>query len=176
MLNILKSFKKLFLIAITLYTLSIIFGYFIGMYFPIGEIDDNTTLTSNPFVYFNHNIVALLYFLSGLVTFGLGSIYNLLLNGTLLGVAIESLTAKTSFWVAILHILPHAVFEIPALLLAGGLGLLPIKWFYNFLKGNKRVHIRWIQLFKLGCVMICLLLLAGFSEAWLTPYIIKLIS
>lgn len=170
-----KSINILLISSAIFYILFTVFGFYIGDMFSLGSIEKSKQLTSNPLDYFNHNIVSLLYFLSGLFTFGLGSIYSLAVNGVMLGVSLEAMSNKASFLGSLVYIIPHGIFEIPAMIIAGAIGLYPWQLIYQFIKGDKRIKIQWRLLAKLSCIMVGLLFIAGCVEAWVTPYVIKLI-
>lgn len=127
----------------------------------------------------NFNIV-LLTIIYG-VLFGIGSLYFVSITPAALGIFSALLAKKGYLHIYFLGaIFPHGLFEIPALLLAGALGLrLGRNVFGTFMSMFKEKHIskgvwneyRMLLADGVVIVVICflLLLLAAFLEAYVTP-------
>ena len=131
-------------------------------------------LSPNPFdnfvKIFTHNAgVALLVIVSGLF-FGIGPWLMILFNGVVVGV-VAGFFIKTGVPVEkiVLGLAPHGIVEIPAFVLAGTAGIL---WYgcirdaeepaSGFKEGIKKA-------LKLYAVVVGMLLIAAFIEAYVTP-------
>jgi len=75
---------------------------------------------------------------------------NILLNGALLGYVISKASAVTSFSEVIFRLIPHGIFELPAIFIAVGLGIkLGLTFFHTFFafyKKDRKMRIKgsWI--------------------------------
>lgn len=70
-----------------------------------------------------NNAMACLFLAAGFFTFGLTSIFYLFTNGFILsGSIIENLHNGVPLYQIILLLIPHGIFEVPALLLSGAIG------------------------------------------------------
>lgn len=81
------------------------------------------------------NLVSITIILAGTVTFGVTTVGNLLLNGFLHSYALAVLPPSAIAAVALF--VPHAVFELPSLWLAGGAGLRVPYEFVRYVRGEK---------------------------------------
>jgi uncharacterized membrane protein SpoIIM required for sporulation len=109
------------------------------------------------------------------VAFGLPSLANLLLNGVLLG-AIAGLGFDPLFVAG--GILPHGVIEIPALGVSGALGLQLGRTAFGYWRGGVTYRDLAAQMQRTYYVLLGLLpvfLVAGFIEAFVTPYVASLL-
>ena len=71
-----------------------------------------------------NNLFSCLLIASGLVTFGWMAVLYLVLNGFVLGTSVtEQLAAGMEPLRIVLLIMPHGIFEIPALIMSGAVGL-----------------------------------------------------
>jgi len=126
---------------------------------------------------FQNNIRALIIIIFGGILLGVIPLYVILLNGVLVGVMLginlyEGNTA--AFFIS--AILPHGIFEIPAIIAGGAFGL---KTGFNILFPGP--HNRWKLLkdnlrnsvLTLG-VLVPMLLIAAGIEVLITPHITKL--
>ncbi|CAB50548.1 stage II sporulation protein M [Pyrococcus abyssi] len=89
-------------------------------YFGFDPFDD-----SNPgflFFFFKHNIKVALLLWSGAITFGGTTLLDLTFNGMILGSAVKTTIDQIGLIKTLLLILPHGLFEIPALIIAGAAG------------------------------------------------------
>ncbi|MFB1052277.1 stage II sporulation protein M [Paraliobacillus sp. JSM ZJ581] len=96
------------------------------------DIGGQSDLLINPFYYISHNITVNLYVMSGILTFGLSTIFTLFLNGYDLGVIFFGFSEINSFSSAVLHIIAHGIFEILGLVISGSIGSTPLYFFYCF--------------------------------------------
>ena len=127
-------------------------------------------------LFFNNLQACILLFLGG-ATFGILTIFIMSLNGIVIG-AIMELVHKdhTPLFVAA-AILPHGIFEIPAFIIAGALGILlaqslVAEWYGS---GDTAVSaMAFARLFL--AVVLPLVAVAAMVEAFITPVIIHLVA
>ncbi|MFU0789024.1 stage II sporulation protein M [Virgibacillus proomii] len=174
MLYRLKEYKLLIICALTIYFLSMVFGIYFGKSID-GSTNEKIIMSSDPLDYLKNNIKAILVFIAGLLTFGISSIIQLTLNGMMLGVGIEGLTNRTTLLESFLYILPHGLFEIPAIILAGAIGLYPYKIIISLIKGQK-IKVNFVNMIYIIGLIVSLLVLAAFVESYITPLVINFIE
>jgi stage II sporulation protein M len=116
----------------------------------------------------------LLTLLLGLL-FGIGPIIFLTINGYTIGNLISFAASKVSVYKIGLAIIPHGIFEVPAVLIASSYGL----WWgvKNYRKFRYKDSFR--EDFSLPVkryihLVIPLLLIGAFVETYITPFIIRL--
>ncbi len=122
------------------------------------------------FVTANNIRVALLAFALG-ITFGLGTIYVLAINGVMLGGfagAYARSGVGADFWITVM---PHGTLELSAIVLAGGSGLL--MGYSLWCPGNRsrRLALREsaIVAMKLAVGLVPAFIVAGLIEGFITP-------
>ncbi|GGA03521.1 hypothetical protein GCM10008018_56910 [Paenibacillus marchantiophytorum] len=94
-------------------------------------------------ILFRNAAVALLM-ISGLFLFAVPTLITLFLNGLWIGAVITSrLLDGVPFQQIVMKLLPHGIFEIPALVLAGAIGLKGL-YFYFMPKKEWASHFRFI--------------------------------
>ncbi|GKU79015.1 stage II sporulation protein M [Paenibacillus sp. L3-i20] len=123
----------------------------------------------------NNIAVALLIAGTGFLL-SIPTIIMLLFNGLMIGFIIMLSTAVHSFPTILAGLLPHGILEIPALLLAGAIGLRPLGFFARAIK--LREKIQWgkeaRQSVALFAVVTVMLIAASLIEAHITPVIMNL--
>ncbi|MCK9590461.1 MAG: stage II sporulation protein M [Methanoregula sp.] len=127
-------------------------------------------------LFFNNLEACILLFLGG-VSFGILTIFIMSLNGIMIGAIMEIVAKDHSAVFVAAAILPHGIFEIPAFILSGALGILLaqslIAEWYNGADTAEdaqkfsRTFIRYV---------LPLVLIAAFIEAFITPVIIHLVA
>jgi stage II sporulation protein M len=127
-------------------------------------------------LFFNNLEACILLFLGG-ASFGILTIFIMSLNGILIGAIMEIVHKDHSFAFVAAAILPHGVFEIPAFILSGALGILLaqslIAEWYNGADTAEDAK-KFCRTFIL--FVIPLLAIAAFIEAFITPIIIHLVA
>jgi uncharacterized membrane protein SpoIIM required for sporulation len=122
------------------------------------------------FVTWNNIKVALTAAALG-ITFGIGTLYVLMVNGVMLG-GFAGAYAKSGvadvFW---LTILPHGVLELSAIVIAGGAGLLMgyALWCPGLRTRRRALRDESMRALKLAAGLIPAFLVAGFLEGFVTP-------
>jgi len=127
-------------------------------------------------LFFNNIEACLLLFLGG-ASFGILTIFIMSLNGVLIGSIMELVHNDHSVAFVAAAILPHGIFEIPAFILSGALGILLaqslIAEWYNGADTAEDAK-RFTRLFAL--YVMPLIAIAAFVEAFITPVIIHLVA
>ncbi len=112
------------------------------------------------------NCLVLATCLSGLVTFGVSSFLTLFLNGLVLGITWNQLTAADTPAVVLGRILPHGSLEIPGLLLAGAVGISGIRFSYYLYAGHLMELRSFLRMVCVGLsVALILIVLAAQVES-----------
>lgn len=131
-----RSYRNLALLAVLLFFLSSISGFIVANYMPlIGSekdlINHEGSLGLAMDLFFNNMKVCVILML-GIFTFAIPTLFYLIFNGFFLGMGIKSLmlVGLSSNEIA-LHLIPHAVLEIPAFLLAGMIGLNGLTFYFK---------------------------------------------
>jgi stage II sporulation protein M len=127
-------------------------------------------------LFFNNLEACVLLFLGG-ASFGILTIFIMSLNGILIGSILEIVHKDHSAVFVAAAILPHGIFEIPAFILSGALGILLaqslIAEWYN---GADAAEDACGFARQFVVYVIPLVLIAAFVEAFITPVIIHLVA
>lgn len=160
-----------------LFSLGMFLGILLGSY--VNITPDLYYRPEQEAVWYNlalNNIgVALLIAGTGLL-FSIPTIIMLLFNGLMIGFTIILSAAVHSFPTLLAGLLPHGILEIPALLLAGAIGLRPLGFFARAVKLREKIP--WgkeaRQSAALFAVVTVMLIAASLIEAHITPVIMNL--
>jgi stage II sporulation protein M len=159
--------KKLFSYSISILILSILSGALLQK-LVLGQIFD--TGVTNPedidhwWFYFKNNSITCLIIISGIFIYAITTLFSLVFNGFLIGIALVSVSDQgASIGEILAALLPHGVFEMPALIIASMIGLKG----FSFYKKEKDKNY-YIKLGKLVGLVLLLLLFASFIEAYIT--------
>ncbi len=150
----------------------------------------NPTLNfeSKSFLMFNNNIITLTTYsiliqnlkvcfllLLGSITFGTSTLQNLVYNGYNIGYTIAgALKFGLSFSEILMLTLPHCIFEIPAIIIAGTAGFKIPYEIVRYLAGKKEQILTKEDIkeyLTLALISIILIIIAAFVEAYVTPRI-----
>lgn len=127
-----------------------------------------------------NNIVACgMSILFGFIPFIFLTIFSLGLNGFFIGVVLgfgKAVTGVSIIKTFVLGILPHGIFEIPALIISMSMGIylclnLSMKVFGRGKEKISKILPEYIRLFI--SVIIPMILLAGVIESYITPLLLK---
>ncbi|MDD3407221.1 MAG: stage II sporulation protein M [Methanomicrobium sp.] len=136
--------------------------------------DDNAAILSLK-LFLNNLEASLLLFIGG-ATFGLLTLFILMTNGMIIGFVISYASDLKGALPIMASLIPHGIMEIPAFLIAAGLGLLLSDSLYSELKGHgDAAEDAKILAGKFIMIVIPLLALAAVTEAFITPQIINLV-
>jgi stage II sporulation protein M len=122
-------------------------------------------------IFFNNAIKTLLVIALGIL-FGAITVLFLIVNGAALGIVFYLSIQSRGLWRSLLVLLPHGILELPAVLLGTGIGLMLGRHSVNRLLGKAQTSlgselVRAFYFFM--AVIIPLLLMAAFVEAFVTP-------
>ena len=127
-------------------------------------------------IFVNNLVANLLIFLGG-ATFGVLSVFILTTNGLVIGIITEVVRQKQGVAMLAAGILPHGIFEIPAFLIAGALGFSLAGSMWRELTSSGDAAADAARLFRTFVVTVLpLLLIAAVVEAFITPYLIRLVA
>lgn len=105
------------------------------------------------------------------------TVFSLVLNGMVIGVLFGQLDSGVSAWELIVYgLLPHGIFELPALVIAAAFGIKLGRVLLVPLKGKTRLEsfgFTWLEVVKAAWVPFALLVVAAGVEATLTPYLLE---
>jgi uncharacterized membrane protein SpoIIM required for sporulation len=114
--------------------------------------------------------------LSGALLFGMTTAVNLVFNGLNLALAIKTLNGSMSLRKILLLILPHGIFEIPAIIIAGAAGFKIPYEVIRYLAGRKEVILTREDIkeyLTLALTSVILIVIAAWIEANVTLEIAK---
>ena len=125
---------------------------------------------------FANNLRACIFLFLGGASFGVFTLVVLGLNGALIGAIVQMrIPEKGALWVAA-ALIPHGIFEIPAILISSGMGLVLAEELWLELKGSGdagraagTIGAQFVT------VVIPLLAVAALIEAFITPQIVNVI-
>ncbi|HEY8414416.1 MAG TPA: stage II sporulation protein M [Thermaerobacter sp.] len=117
-----------------------------------------------------NNLRALAVVLAGMVTLGILTFFGLLYNGAVTGYVISAARDRGLSWIDIARAtVPHGIFEVPALLLAGVVGFSALSRLWEMLTGRMVMANYWWIVLCMGMASVGLVVIAAFVEAFLTP-------
>jgi stage II sporulation protein M len=141
-----------------------------------GQMDGKNPVDMCLKIFFNNLEACILLFLGG-ASFGALTIVILGLNGIVIGSITEIVSKDHSAMFVAAAILPHGIFEIPAFILSGALGILLAQSLIAEWYGREDTGVvarRFGRLFIL--YVLPLVALAAFVEAFITPVVIHLVA
>ncbi|TCP52252.1 stage II sporulation protein M [Tumebacillus sp. BK434] len=101
---------------------------------------------------------------------------SLVMNGLVIGVLFGQLDNGVSAWDLIVYgLLPHGIFELPAIVIAAAMGLKLGSVLLVPLRGKARLEsfgFAWLEVVRLAWVPVVLLVVAAGVEATVTPYLL----
>jgi stage II sporulation protein M len=177
--NFLVGKKKFFFIAMFLFIAGSLIGFMeadlFGEYFKelIKEIAGQTyglDFVEMFWFIFSNNLTSSLVAIVLGVFFGIFPIFHALFNGTLLGYVYFEVSAKAG-WGVIWRLLPHGIFELPAIFISIGLGIyIGSAMFYPERKKNLILRIKEsLKVFL--TIIFSLLVIAAFIESFLISFV-----
>jgi len=142
----------------------------------IGKIDAKDPLSLAIFIFTNNLQACILLFLGG-VTLGALTLFIIASNGVIIGGIMELVREERGLLFVAAAILPHGIFEIPSFIISASLGFILgtavlAEWHgEGDSAGTAGAHARTFLL-----VVVPLVAIAAFIEAFITPQIIHLVS
>jgi stage II sporulation protein M len=142
----------------------------------MGEIIDNEPLLLAVKLFLNNLQACILLFLGG-ATFGVLTFFIIGTNGLVIGAIIELVREQQSLTYVLAAIVPHGIFEIPAFIISATLGVLLARSLWKELYRKADAAGEALRLARVFLtVVIPLVAIAAFTEAFITPEIIRLIA
>ncbi len=140
-----------------------------------GKILDDNQIVLSFNIFINNLEASIILFLGG-ATFGVLTLIILSTNGIIIGMATEVLKEAHGLLYVLAGVIPHGIFEIPAFVISGGLGLLLAEELLREARGTgdaaEKAKDYSVVFLK---AVIPLLAVAAFVEAFITPEIINLV-
>ncbi len=199
-MELLKRNKSFILIGVILFVIGGIAGYtvylnnpdlanlegssiFSGLEQKISFFQNLNILGKIIFIFLNNLLVALISVFLGAIL-GLFPIFIALMNGFVVGIVAGKVLESNGIGYLLVGLVPHGVFEIPAILIAIGLGLkfgyLIISTIISILLGKPtkdnefKLFIRELKpAFKIILILLCI---GAFVEILITPLLITIIG
>lgn len=129
----------------------------------------------SPLFFMERNGFTLFLLLLGAILFGVSTFFNLVANGLITGSSISiAVQNKTYIQKILFLILPHGIFEIPAIIIAGAAGFKIPCELVRYLAGKKEQPLTKEDIkeyLTLALISIILIVIAAFVEAYITPRI-----
>jgi Uncharacterized membrane protein len=177
--------KLLVLMSTSVYWLGLILGVILShIYisttknFDISIMNENKLILQNSsfFCILENNGKVIIFLITGLFSLGFSTFISLIYNGLFLGAMLVEYIKAVSFTKILLLIVPHAIFELPALWTAGAAGFKIPYDFLKYLKGENNYFLKRkevIDFVILVCLSICLIFIAAFIESYITIKFMK---
>lgn len=173
MRNLLVNPKIMCFVVFLFFLLGSIFGGILTLSYDDSFFNNSGLLMEKPNGFsgmikvFSNNLKGCLILILGLFVMGSITVVSLFFNGMLVGITITNLYIQNvSLSKLFLGIFTHGIFEIPAIIIAGYIGL---QGFTFYFRKNKM----WKKNSKLVFIIIVLLFIAAFIESFVTPWVIK---
>lgn len=199
-MELLKRNKSFILVGVILFVIGGIAGYtvylnnpdlanlegssiFSGLEQKISFFQNLNILGKIIFIFLNNLLVALISVFLGAIL-GLFPIFIALMNGFVVGIVAGKVLESNGIGYLLVGLVPHGIFEIPAILIAIGLGLkfgyLIISTIISILLGKPtkdnefKLFIRELKpAFKIILILLCI---GAFVEILITPLLITIIG
>ncbi len=158
----------------TVYFIGIIVGLVLPQVKPNTKIQEPLKL-GLPFILKN-NLRSIILLLSGAFLFGSSTAFNLVFNGMFLTLIAEAFLSGLTFNDIFLFTAPHAIFEIPAIIIAGAAGFKIPYEIVRYLAGKKDQPLTKEDIkeyLTLALISIILIVIAAWIEANVTLQIAK---
>lgn len=156
---------------------STVVGFLLGSAVPVESLPTVDGEASGPFPPLTtvglavNNLVAMLALLLGAVSLGLVTLLGLVVNGLLIGAVVGIAVQQIDPLVVVMLIVPHGLLEIPALLVAAGVGLRFARLTVRYIRGLEDTLVTRRDLREAGwlvAVSALLIVVAAYIEANLT--------
>lgn len=150
-----------------------IISILVGFYLQPEKSNNQYVIVEGTFEIIVNNINANLLLTSGLMSFGIGTIIYLFINGGVLGTSINlALSREMDMSEIILSILPHAILEIPAMIISALIGLQIIEFIIIYFFSEytfKNIILKFLKaLIYRTIIVVILTILAGIIEWYIT--------
>jgi stage II sporulation protein M len=141
-----------------------------------GQMDNTNPYDMCVKLFFNNLQACILLFLGG-ATFGILTIFIMSINGILIGAIMEIVHKDHTPLFVAAALLPHGIFEIPAFIISGALGiLLAQSLIAEWYGGGDSAIAAYSQARLFLAVVLPLVVIAACVEAFITPVVIHLVA
>lgn len=124
--------------------------------------------------FLSRNVPLLILSGLGALTGGVVTMLLVLFNGLLLGNLLAAAHTEGILQEGLVAVLPHAPFEVPAILLAGAVGFMPVSVVARLALGRTvRLKTELRDALMLLAAALSLMTVAAMVEAWITPSVIE---
>ncbi len=141
----------------------------------MGEALDSSGPMMAVMLFFNNLQACILMFVGG-ASLGLLTVFIISTNGFVIGSVLEMVSKEHSALYVVAAIVPHGLFEIPAFVISGALGLMLAKALWREWEGDEdasALALSYGRIFLL--VVLPLVAVAACVEAFITPEILRVI-
>lgn len=184
LINALQDSKLPVFISTGTYFLGFILGIFLSYSsikrnFELPIIGENVLILQNSPTFgfiIGNNVKLVLVLISGSFLFGFTTFMNLIFNGLFFGGILTEYIKEISLTKAILLTAPHAIFELPAILIAGAAGFKIPYELLRYLNGKKNYAVKRKEIMDfliLVCFSIFLIFIAALVESYITIIFLK---
>lgn len=179
-----------FLISSCVYILSWLLGSFLALKFlpptVVQKFSVHPNMQADAWYYISHNLGIEATILAGMLTLGVGTFIVLVLNGLLTGIFATTISLHYGTYFLLAGLLPHGIPEALAWIIAGACSFMMSKHFRLFVfrknvpdekatilpKSSLFPSEMWKIYALLTIVATSLVILAGFLEAYVSPFLI----
>lgn len=141
----------------------------------VGEALDSNTVMFATKLFLNNLEACLLMFLGG-ASLGVLTVFIIGTNGFVIGSILEMVRQEHSFLYVVAAIAPHGIFEIPAFVLSGALGLSLAAALWREWLGSEDAAAHAAGLGRIFLLAVLpLVAVAACTEAFITPEILRLV-
>lgn len=141
----------------------------------MGEVLDSSSIMMAVTLFLNNLQACILMFLGG-ASFGLLTVFIISTNGLIIGSVLEMVRQEHSLMYVAAAIVPHGLFEIPAFLISGALGLMLARALWSeWEKGEDAAARAQVLGRTFVLAVVPLVAIAAGVEAFITPEILRLI-
>lgn len=129
------------------------------------------------FELFLNNLQACLLLFLGGATFGLLTTFILLFNGLIIGAILQVVRTEAGSVMILAAIIPHGIFEIPAVIVSGAFGLLVGKAIREEFMGTRDASAEAYRLGRLFLrYVVPFVAFAACIEAFITPAVLQMVA
>ncbi|WP_226004711.1 stage II sporulation protein M [Natrinema salinisoli] len=139
------------------------------------DIGEQSRIELARFLFVN-NTQAFFLSILGALTLGLLTAWAMLFNGVIVGNVAAIVTENVGFDYILVGLLPHGIFELPALFIAAGVGFRLLYRFGERIFGTRDAIVTKPYVYRTGLLVLVgwlLLVVAAFVEAFVTPALLE---
>ncbi|MBU3182550.1 stage II sporulation protein M [Clostridium psychrophilum] len=135
-----KNIKLTWYVTLGLFILFTIIGYNTGSN-TLAKIKFTVVNYGFNEIFFNNSKIAIYNYI-GIISFGSFNFFSLVTNGISLGSTLNSGIKEFGLYTSLLKFVPHAIFELPAMIISMSVGFLPIAILISKSKKNNCAKVK----------------------------------